>query len=86
MRWLNGKIKKRDDKMLNIGDRVFILSVKVIKSESSRYCEFKVIKIYNKNLYKMYLCENLKTKTKETIVDADLYTVGKRKLPTAIKK
>lgn len=49
----------------------------------SRYLPYRVIKVYEKEIDNMYLCENLITKTKASITGSDLFTIP-GKTPTVI--
>lgn len=58
---------------MKIGDTFEILEYCY---ENSYYAEYRVIEIIKKktgrNKFNMYLCENMKTRVKETITDIDL--------------
>lgn len=53
---------------MKIGEEVEILEEVVF---GKRFIKVKIIKIYKKKLYNMYLCENLKNKQRTTFTDMD---------------
>ena len=54
---------------MKIGDRVKILERHY---QDKRYALYEIIDIYNKGMYDMYLCKNLKSGCKTTFTDKDL--------------
>lgn len=54
---------------MEIGDIVNILDV---SAPNRKYIKGKIIEIYKKNYYNMYLCKNVKTGQKITFTDMDM--------------
>lgn len=54
---------------MKLGDEIRILER---TPQYKYYSTYKIIKIYDKKLFNMYLCENIKTKCKTTFTDKDL--------------
>lgn len=69
----------RDDKYVNnYRNNVFKVNQIVMIAEytgvrSNKYGLYKIIKVINKGLYNMYLCEKLINKTRTTITDKDYF-------------
>lgn len=69
----------RDDKYVNnYRNNVFkvnqiVMIVEYTGVRSTKYGLYKIIKVINKGLYNMYLCEKLINKTRTTITDKDYF-------------